>query len=124
MNEAQLRADVRSWLAEHYSPQRPRKEWLELVIDTGYAVPTYVIDAPGGGGKIPLLPNSIIGRDGDDILLRNFEGQTFRYPDPLPKTTPLRSLSVHSDAFAFAVRDCATQGSNFPVAGSYRISAA
>jgi lysine 2,3-aminomutase len=50
---------------------------------TGYAVPTYVIDAPGGGGKIPLQPESVIGRDGDFLLLRNFEGKTFRYPDPI-----------------------------------------
>jgi lysine 2,3-aminomutase len=50
---------------------------------TGYAVPTYVIDAPGGGGKIPLLPESVVGRDGDDLLLRNFEGRVFRYRDPL-----------------------------------------
>jgi lysine 2,3-aminomutase len=50
---------------------------------TGYAVPTYVIDAPGGGGKIPLQPDSVVGRDGNDLVLRNFEGQTFRYPDPL-----------------------------------------
>lgn len=50
---------------------------------TGYAVPTYVIDAPGGGGKIPLQPDCVLGRDGDDLLLRNFEGRTFRYPDPL-----------------------------------------
>ena len=49
---------------------------------TGYAVPAYVIDAPGGGGKIQVLPESIVGRDGDDVLLRNFEGQTFRYHDP------------------------------------------
>ena len=49
---------------------------------TGYAVPTYVIDAPGGGGKIPLLPDYIAGRDGDDLLLRNFEGNTYRYRDP------------------------------------------
>jgi lysine 2,3-aminomutase len=49
---------------------------------TGYAVPTYVIDAPGGGGKIPLLPNYVVGRDGDELLLRNFEGGVFRYPDP------------------------------------------
>jgi lysine 2,3-aminomutase len=48
---------------------------------TGYAVPHFVIDAPGGGGKIPLLPEYVIGRDGDDLLLRNFEGQTYRYPD-------------------------------------------
>ena len=50
---------------------------------TGYAVPQYVIDAPGGGGKIPLQPQYYLGRDGDDVLLRNFEGKTFRYPDPL-----------------------------------------
>ena len=49
---------------------------------TGYAVPTYVIDAPGGGGKIPLQPSYIVGRDGDDLLLRNYEGQVYRYPDP------------------------------------------
>ncbi len=49
---------------------------------TGYAVPTFVIDAPGGGGKIPLLPNYVVGRDGEDLVLRNFEGKTYRYPDP------------------------------------------
>ncbi|MEZ5925106.1 MAG: KamA family radical SAM protein [Hyphomicrobiaceae bacterium] len=49
---------------------------------TGYAVPQYVIDAPGGGGKIPLLPDYVTGRDGDDLLLRNFEGRTYRYSDP------------------------------------------
>ncbi len=49
---------------------------------TGYAVPQFVIDAPGGGGKIPLLPDYVVGRDGDDLLLRNFEGNTYRYPDP------------------------------------------
>ncbi len=49
---------------------------------SGYAVPSYVIDAPGGGGKIPLLPDSVVGREGDDLILRNYEGSTFRYPDP------------------------------------------
>ncbi len=48
---------------------------------SGYAVPQYVIDAPGGGGKIPLLPEYVTGRDGDDILLRNFRGCEYRYPD-------------------------------------------
>lgn len=48
---------------------------------TGYAVPNYVIDAPGGGGKIPLQPNYVVGREGNDLLLRNYEGDTFRYPD-------------------------------------------
>jgi lysine 2,3-aminomutase len=50
---------------------------------TGYGVPNYVIDAPGGGGKIILTPNFIKGRDGNDLLLRNYEGQEFRYPDPI-----------------------------------------
>lgn len=49
---------------------------------TGYAVPHYVIDAPGGGGKIPLIPDYVMGREGDDLVLRNFEGGTYRYPDP------------------------------------------
>ena len=48
---------------------------------TGYAVPTYVVDAPGGGGKIPLLPDYLVGREGDDLLLKNFEGKTYRYTD-------------------------------------------
>ncbi len=50
---------------------------------SGYAVPTFVIDAPGGGGKIPLQPDSVVGRDGDFLLLRNYEGRVFRYPDPV-----------------------------------------
>jgi lysine 2,3-aminomutase len=49
---------------------------------TGYAVPTYVIDAPGGGGKIPLQPDYLAGRDGDDLLLRSYTGEVHRYPDP------------------------------------------
>ncbi len=49
---------------------------------TGYAVPTYVVDAPGGGGKIPLLPNYVQGRDGEDLVLSNFEGKSYRYTDP------------------------------------------
>ncbi|MFO7605253.1 MAG: KamA family radical SAM protein [Desulfurivibrionaceae bacterium] len=48
---------------------------------TGYAVPNYVIDAPGGGGKIPLLPETVVGREGTDLLIRNYEGKIYRYPD-------------------------------------------
>ena len=54
---------------------------------TGYAIPTYVIDAPGGGGKIPLQPNSVVRRDGDWLVLQNFEGQEYRYYDPLASGT-------------------------------------
>ncbi|MFH1139229.1 MAG: KamA family radical SAM protein [Pseudomonadota bacterium] len=48
---------------------------------TGYAIPTYVIDAPGGGGKVALYPDAVVGRRGDDLLLKNYEGLTFTYPD-------------------------------------------
>jgi lysine 2,3-aminomutase len=49
---------------------------------TGYASPMFCVDAPGGGGKILIAPDSIVGRDGSDLLLRNFEGNIYRYPDP------------------------------------------
>jgi lysine 2,3-aminomutase len=48
---------------------------------SGLAVPYYVIDAPGGGGKIPLLPQYVLGRNGNDIILRNFKYEIYTYPD-------------------------------------------
>jgi len=65
----------------------PVEKGLEIIrglrgYTTGYAVPTYVIDAPGGGGKIPLLPEYTLGQVGEDLLLRNYEGRVFRYPNP------------------------------------------
>jgi lysine 2,3-aminomutase len=49
---------------------------------SGYAIPHYVIDAPGGGGKIPLLPEYFKGKDEDgNLILENYEGKTFKYPD-------------------------------------------
>jgi len=49
---------------------------------TGYATPIFAVDAPGGGGKVQIAPDFVVGRDGDDLLLRNFEGDVYRYPDP------------------------------------------
>ncbi len=48
---------------------------------TGYAVPTFVVDAPNGGGKIPISPDYVSGYDGDDLLLQSYDGGTYRYPD-------------------------------------------
>lgn len=56
---------------------------------TGYAAPMYMIDAPGGGGKIPISPNYIQGRDGDMLLLENFRGETYRYWDGDPAAAEL-----------------------------------
>ncbi len=50
---------------------------------TGMAVPHFVIDAPEGGGKIPLLPDYYQGRESGDVVLRNYEGKYFRYPDTM-----------------------------------------
>jgi len=49
---------------------------------TGYAVPTYVVDAPGGGGKIPLQPDYVVSRGRGKIILRNYEGKIFEYSEP------------------------------------------
>ncbi len=48
---------------------------------TGYAIPQYVIDAPGGGGKIPINPEYILQRNDDRVVVRNFEGKVFEYPE-------------------------------------------
>jgi lysine 2,3-aminomutase len=49
---------------------------------TGYAVPTYVVDTPGGGGKIPLQPDYLVSKGRGKIVLRNYEGKIFEYPEP------------------------------------------
>jgi len=49
---------------------------------SGLAVPTYVVDAPGGGGKIPLLPDYVVRHEGKVWTLRNFKGDEFKYIEP------------------------------------------
>ena len=49
---------------------------------SGYAVPTYVIDAPGGGGKIPVMPNYLISYSDHKVVLRNYEGHITTYEEP------------------------------------------
>jgi len=49
---------------------------------TGFASPQFVIDAPGGGGKIPLMPEYVVRFDEKEVVLRNFEGNEYRYPQP------------------------------------------
>jgi lysine 2,3-aminomutase len=50
---------------------------------SGLAVPQYVIDAPGGGGKVPILGHEQIRREGDEVVFLNYEGKEYRYPDPV-----------------------------------------
>lgn len=49
---------------------------------SGYAIPTYVIDAPGGGGKIPIMPNYVVSQSTDRLVVRNYEGYMSAYTQP------------------------------------------
>jgi lysine 2,3-aminomutase len=49
---------------------------------TGYAVPTFVVDAPGGGGKIPVAPNYLLSQTKGKVVLRNYENKIFTYTEP------------------------------------------
>jgi len=49
---------------------------------SGYAVPTFVVDAPGGGGKIPVMPNYLISQSPGKVILRNYEGVITTYTEP------------------------------------------
>jgi lysine 2,3-aminomutase len=62
------------------------KKGLEIIkglrgYTSGYAVPTFVIDAPGGGGKIPLLPDYVVEHNNEHIVLRNYKGDLCEYPE-------------------------------------------
>jgi lysine 2,3-aminomutase len=46
---------------------------------SGLGIPTYVIDSPHGGGKIPLMPNYLVSASDDSVVLRNYEGMLVRY---------------------------------------------
>ncbi|WP_238360956.1 KamA family radical SAM protein [Iningainema tapete] len=50
---------------------------------TGYAVPTYVIDAPGGGGKVPIQAETLLAYEQGTTKLRNWEGEMYTYVDPI-----------------------------------------
>jgi len=91
-----LKARVRPYYLYQCDPisgsehlRTPVEKGLEIIAGlrghtTGYACPTFVVDGPGGAGKIALMPEAVVGRDGDDVLLRNYAGELCRYPDPLP----------------------------------------
>lgn len=49
---------------------------------SGFAVPTFVVDAPGGGGKTPVMPNYVISQSTHRVILRNFEGVITTYTEP------------------------------------------
>ena len=71
---------------------------------TGYAVPQFVIDAPGGGGKVPVNPESVLSRNQDRVVLRNYEGKVFEYIEggnPLPRYKPSEDFPVYKPSENF-----------------------
>lgn len=93
LNQALLTCRVRPYYLYQCDPipgsahfRTPVAKGIEIIEGlrghtSGYAVPQYVIDAPGGGGKIPILPEYLLRREGRELLLRNYQGREFRYPD-------------------------------------------
>ncbi len=68
---------------------------LDLINDlqghtSGMGVPYFVIDAPGGGGKVRLLPNTVVEHNGKEIIIKNYEGKVFRYPQPIKKSAKMK----------------------------------
>ena len=53
---------------------------------SGMGVPYFVIDAPGGGGKVRLLPDTVIEHNENEVVIKNYEGKLFRYPQPHQKS--------------------------------------
>jgi lysine 2,3-aminomutase len=76
--------DLSEGLSHFRTPVGKGIEIMESLIGhtSGFAVPTYVIDAPGGGGKIPVMPNYIISWSVNKVILRNYEGVITTYQEP------------------------------------------
>ena len=76
--------DLSEGLSHFRTPIGKGIEIMESLIGhtSGFARPTYVIDAPGGGGKIPVMPNYIISWSTNKVVLRNYEGIITTYKEP------------------------------------------
>jgi lysine 2,3-aminomutase len=76
--------DLSEGLSHFRTPVGKGVEILESLIGhtSGFSVPTYVIDAPGGGGKIPIMPNYLISWSSNKVVLRNYEGVISVYHEP------------------------------------------
>jgi lysine 2,3-aminomutase len=69
---------------------------------TGYAVPQFVIDAPGGGGKVPINPGYILYHDHEKIVIRNYEGKIFEYPEQGELPSSPRHTTEYVDEFLYS----------------------
>jgi lysine-2,3-aminomutase len=76
--------DLSEGLSHFRTPVAKGVEIIENLVGhtSGFAVPTYVIDAPGGGGKIPVMPNYLVSWSVHKVVLRNYEGVICTYQEP------------------------------------------
>lgn len=76
--------DLSEGLSHFRTPIGKGIEIMESLVGhtSGFSVPTYVVDAPGGGGKIPVMPNYIISWSVNKVILRNYEGVITSYQEP------------------------------------------
>lgn len=76
--------DLSEGLSHFRTPISKGIEIMESLIGhtSGFSVPTYVIDAPGGGGKIPITPNYLVSWSTNKVILRNYEGVITSYKEP------------------------------------------
>lgn len=82
---------------EHFrTPVSAGIEIMELLRGhtSGFAVPTFVIDAPGGGGKIPISPQYIVSQSPEKIILRNYEGVLCTYTEPSDKSHECKHCGI------------------------------
>ncbi len=79
-----FQCDLSQGLSHFRTPVGKGIEIMESLIGhtSGFAVPTYVIDAPGGGGKIPVMPTYLISWSTNKVVLRNYEGIITTYKEP------------------------------------------
>ena len=79
-----FQCDLSEGLSHFRTPIGKGIEIVESLVGhtTGFAVPTYVVDAPGGGGKIPIMPNYVISYPTNKVVLRNYEGVITTYKEP------------------------------------------
>ena len=86
---------------------------------TGYGVPQFVIDAPGGGGKVPINPGYVLYHDNEKIVIRNYEGKIFEYPETggdnqcnsRPSANITTNISIRNPRPPFAVIPSAVEES-------------
>lgn len=81
---------------------------------TGYAVPQYVIDAPGGGGKVPVNPEYVLSHNHDRVVIRNYEGKVFEYPEAADGTPILLPAREGLPNFGFVPTPASRRSRYFP----------